>query len=383
MLGRISERVKIKDRQWEDLNMLAESIPDVVQLNRGNPDLPTAPHIIAAAHKALDEGKTRYTHWQGIPELRRAIAQKLRRDNGLDYSPDEIVVTAGSQEALFVTVMALTNPGDEVLMPDPHYMTFGRALRVAGGKFVPVPTHERNSFVVEAKAIAAAVTPRSKMLVISSPHNPTGAVLDGDVLGSVAAVARDADLLVMSDEIYEKLLYDGADHVSIGSFPGMRDRSVIVNGFSKAYCMTGFRVGYLAAPRSVIQAMEVLKADVSICSSSISQWAALAAIDGPQDDIAAKLRIYEERRQIIMDGLDAMGVPYVRPRGAMYVYANISATGMPSNAFCERMLREARVLVSPSTAFGDGDGYVRIAWLVPTDRVREGMQRMQEFISRQ
>jgi aminotransferase len=383
MMERLSQRLRVQKRQWEDLNRIAESLTDVVQLNRGNPDLPAAPHVIAAAHKALDEGRTRYTHWQGIPELRRAIAAKLSRDNRLAYEPDEIIVTAGSQEALFVTVMALTDPGDDIVMPDPHYMTFGRALAVAGGQFVPVPTQEHDGFVVHAADVERRLTPRTKMLVVSSPHNPTGTVLDEPVLRDLADVARRANLLVMSDEIYEKLLFDSAHHVSIAAFPGMRDRTVVINGFSKAYCMTGFRVGYLAAPRPVVEAMEVLKADVSICSSSISQWAALAALEGPQDDLADKLRIYDERRQIIMRALDEMRIRYVRPRGAMYVFANITATGMNSVQFCERMLRESRVLVSPGTAFGAaGEGYVRIAWLVPTEQVRRGMERMHEFVDR-
>jgi len=382
MSDRLSRRLRVQNRQWEDLNQIAESLDDVVMLNRGNPDLPSPPHVIAAAHKALDEGRTRYTHWQGIMELRRAIAAKLSHDNKLSYDPDEIVVTAGSQEALFVTVMALTDPGDDIVMPDPHYMTFGRALAVAGGRFVPVPTREQDGFVADAAAVERCLTPRSKVLVISSPHNPTGTVLDEPILKDLAALARRANLLVMSDEIYEKLLFDGARHVSIAGLPGMRERTVVINGFSKAYCMTGFRVGYLAAPRPVIEAMEVLKADVSICSSSISQWAALAALEGPQDDLTEKVRIYDERRQIMMRALDEMRISYVRPRGAMYVFANITPTNMTSVRFCERMLRESRVLVSPGTAFGAGDGYVRIAWLVPTERVRVGMERMHDFVTR-
>jgi aspartate/methionine/tyrosine aminotransferase len=228
---RLSRRARVLQRHWEDMNRLAESLPDVIMLNRGNPDLPAAPHVIAAAHNALDQGRTRYTSWQGIPELRRAISAKLRRDNGLVYSPDEIVVTAGSQEALFLTVMALTEPGDEVMMGDPHYMTFARALEVAGGRFVAVPTFEHEGFALRADAVARRLRPGVKVLVVSSPHNPTGVVLEPAALEALARVARDADLLVMSDEIYEKLLYDGAvDRVLPGHAGAHRRHQRLLEG---------------------------------------------------------------------------------------------------------------------------------------------------------
>ncbi|MGQ0571475.1 MAG: pyridoxal phosphate-dependent aminotransferase, partial [Armatimonadota bacterium] len=270
---RLSSRVDFDQRQREDLMRMAGSMSDVIRLNRGDPDLPTPPHILAAATRAIEEGRTKYTHWQGIPELRRAIAEKLRRDNNLDYDPDEIVVTTGAQEALFVTVMALVEPGDEVLMGDPHYTSFSRLVKIAGGTFVPVPTLVSERFIIRPEEAERRITGRSKLLAITSPDNPTGVAQPGKTLEALAAIARKANLLVLSDEIYEKLLDGTTPHVSIASFPGMKERSVVVNGFSKAYRMTGMRLGYLAAPRDVVERLEVLKANLSICPPSVSQWA--------------------------------------------------------------------------------------------------------------
>ncbi len=378
--GRLAGRIFFTQREREDLMRMAATMDDVIQLNRGDPDLPTPPHIIAAAQRALEERRTRYTHWQGIPELRAALAEKLSRENNLRYSPDEIVVTTGAEEAIFVTVMALVETGDEVLMADPHYTPFARVVDVAGGRMVPVPTFERDRYAFRAGLVRPYLTARSKVLVLIDPHNPTGVVQPPDVLDELAALAREANLLVISDEIYEKLLYDGNQHRSIAAWPDMKERTILINGFSKAYSMTGFRIGYLAAPREVIEAVDVFKQVLTICPSSISQWAALAALQGPQDAVAETVRIYDERRRIIMDALTAMEIPYVRPDGTMYMFANITPTGLGSLEFCRRLLQDARVLMSPGSAFGAGEGYVRISWLVPTPRVREGMERLQTFL---
>jgi aminotransferase len=382
LAARLTDRVEFEQRQREDLMKMAASMPDVIRLNRGDPDLPTPPHILEAAARAAREGKSKYTHWQGIPELRAAIAAKLRRDNNLDYSADEIIVTAGAQEALFVTTMALVGAGDEVLMGDPHYTSFSRVVKIAGGTFVPVPTRIDERFMLRADEVERRLTPRSKVLAITSPDNPTGVLQPREALEGLAELAKRANLLVMSDEIYEKLLDGERPHFSIGSVPGMKDRTVTINGFSKAYRMTGLRLGYMAAPADVVERLEVLKANLSICPSSVAQWAALAALEGPQDSIAEMVATFKERRQIVMDTFDALGVPYVRPDMVMHLFANFSIMGMTSMAFSERLLREEKVLISPGTAFGTAEGFVRISWLAPTDKVREAMARLRAFVGR-
>jgi aspartate/methionine/tyrosine aminotransferase len=379
---RLTSRVEFEQRQREDLVKMAASMPDVIRLNRGDPDLPTPPHILEAAARAAREGKTKYTHWQGIPELRQAIAAKLRRDNNLDYAPDEIIVTAGAQEALFVTALALIGPGDEVLMGDPHYTSFSRVVKIAGGAFVPVPTRIEERFMLRAEEVERRLTPRSKVLAITTPDNPTGVSQPRAALERLAALAQRANLLVMSDEIYEKLLDGATAHFSIGSVPGMKDRVVVINGFSKAYRMTGLRLGYLAAPGDVIERLEVLKANLSICPPSVAQWAGLAALEGPQDSIAEMVATFKERRQIVMDTFDAIGVPYVRPDMTMHLFANFSLMGMTSMVFSQRLLEEEHVLIAPGTAFGTAEGYVRLSWLAPTDRVREAMDRLRAFVDR-
>jgi aminotransferase len=382
LAARLTSRVEFEQRQREDLMKMAASMQDVIRLNRGDPDLPTPPHILEAAARAAREGKSKYTHWQGIPELRAAIAAKLRRDNNLDYAPEEILVTGGAQEALFVTALALVGPGDEVLMGDPHYTSFSRVVKIAGGTFVPVRTRAEERLMLRAEDVERSLTPRSKVLAITSPDNPTGVLQPREALERLAELALRKDLLVISDEIYEKLIDGERPHFSIGSVPGMKERTVTVNGFSKAYRMTGMRLGYMAVPGDVAERLEVLKANLSICPSSVAQWAALAALEGPQDSIAEMVAIFKERRQIVMDTFDAIGVPYIRPDMVMHLFANFSIMGMTSMEFSERLLREERVLISPGTAFGTAEGYVRISWLAPTEKVREAMARLRAFVDR-
>jgi aminotransferase len=382
LAARLTSRVEFEQRQREDLVKMAASMPDVIRLNRGDPDLPTPPHILEAAARAAREGKSKYTHWQGIPELRAAIAAKLRRENNLDYTPDEIMVTGGAQEALFVTALALVGPGDEVLMGDPHYTSFSRVVKIAGGTFVPVPTRAEERLMLRAEDVERSLTPRSKVLAITSPDNPTGVLQPRAALERLAELALRRDLLVISDEIYEKIIDGERPHFSIGSVPGMKERTVTINGFSKAYRMTGMRLGYMAVPGDVVERLEVLKANLSICPSSVAQWAALAALEGPQDSIAEMVTTFKERRKIVMDTFDAIGIPYIRPDMVMHLFANFSIMGMTSIEFSERLLREEKVLISPGTAFGAAEGYVRISWLAPTEKVREAMDRLRAFVDR-
>ncbi len=379
LAAQLTERVRAQKSARDSDTYLIVPEGDVVSLSVGDPDLPPPPHVIRAAHEALDAGRTRYTHWQGLRELREAIADKLGRENGLDYTPDETIVTVGAEEALFIALMGLVGPGDEVLFADPYFHAVPKLVRLTGGTPVFVPVREVDRFVLRADEVERRITPRAKALIVITPNNPTGAVLDPEALEALADVARRRNLVVISDEIYERILYDGAQHYSIAGLPGMRERTVVTNGFSKAYSMTGFRLGYLAGPSDLIEGLQGLKEPLSICASSISQWAGLAALTGPQD-AAERIRIYDERRRVLMAGLDAMAIPYVRPRGGFFLLANISTLGLGSLEFCRRMLDNARVTLFPGALTASGDGYVRISWLLPVDRIREGLGRMQRFV---
>ncbi len=382
LAAQLADRVRVQQSTRDSDTFLLVPKGDVISLSVGDPDLPPPPNVMRAAHAALDAGHTRYTHWQGLRELREAISGKLRRENALDYAPDEIIVTVGAEEALFVALMGLVGPGDEVLFADPYFHAVPKLVKLTGGTPVPIPVREADGFILRAAEVERRVTPRAKVLIVISPNNPTGVVLDGEALSALADLALRRNLVVISDEIYERILYDGAQHHSIAGLPGMRERTVVTNGFSKAYSMTGFRLGYLAAPADTIAGLQGLKEPLSICASSISQWAGLAALTGSQDVIAERVRIYDERRGVLMAGLEAMGIPYVRPRGGFFLFANISTLGLGSLEFCRRLLGEARVTLFPGAMTSSGDGYVRISWLLPIERIREGLARMQAFVDR-
>jgi aminotransferase len=384
-MSRLSERLTGRLRaqaaaRGSDAYLLVPS-GDVISLSVGDPDLPPPPHVIRAAHEALDAGRTRYTPWQGLRELRAAIADKLRRENGLDYGPDEIVVTVGAEEALYVALTALVEPGDEVVMADPYFHALPKLVTLAGGTPVFVPVREADGFGLRAEDVERRLTPRAKLLIVISPNNPTGAVLDPGALEALADLAARRNLIVLSDEIYERMLYDGAVHRSIAGLPGMRDRTIVINGFSKSYSMTGFRLGYLAAPADVVAALQALKEPLSICASSVSQWAGLAALAGPQDG-AERVRVYDERRRVLMAGLDGMGLSFVRPRGGFFLMANLSTTGLGSLEFCRRLLAEAKVAVFPGALTASRDDLIRMSWLAPVERIREGLDRMRRFVER-
>lgn len=360
---------------------LAKGYSNIISLGRGDPDFDTPANIIEAAKRALDEGKTHYTDWLGIPELREAIADKLRRENGMDYDKSEILVTVGGQEAVFMLMLSLLNPGDEIIIPEPRYTSYDTAIEVAGGKMVPLITRPENDFQIMAEDVEKLITPKTKALLVITPNNPTGVVMTKENLEALAEVAKRHDLVVISDEIYEKLMFDGWKHWSIGSFPGMRERTLTVNGVSKSYSMTGWRLGYVAGPRNIIAAMSQLKYAVTICTTAVSQMAALEALTGPQDSLDQVLNIYNERRLITMMRLDRLGIPYVTPRGAFYIFPEIRKYGMTSFDFCRFMLEKAQVLLFPGTAFGEGgEGFVRISLLAPTDKIMQAFDRMEKTL---
>ncbi len=362
---------------------IAAGRSDVIALGRGDPDFHTPTHIVEAAKAALDSDKHHYTGPTGIPALREAIAANLGARYGLDYGADEIVVTAGAQEAIMLTMLGLCSEGDEVLITSPRFTTYDTAVRLCGGTPVPVPTFERDDFALDPAEIEARITPRTRIFVLVSPNNPTGAVTPPAVIRAIADLAVRHDLVVVADEIYGRLIYPPNEHLSIATLPRMRDRTVTLNGFSKTYAMTGWRVGYLAAPADVVEMLTEPRHTLSINSCTISQYAALAALTGPQEPIDAMIREYDERRRWLMPALTAAGFTYGHPGGAFYIYTNVSSTGLPAPEFCERLLRETGVMLFPGTMFGDaGSDYIRISYLQPLPLIREAMERIASFTSR-
>jgi len=360
------------------------SLEGVINLGSGTPGFPTPAHVIEAAKRALDEGHTQYTAWSGILPLRKALAAKLARDNGLKVDlQKELVVTTGVQEALLVIFLGLLDPGDEMLVPSPYYNEYYRDSLVAGGLLVPVPTYEQDNFEVNPEEIEVRIGPRTKAILINTPGSPTGTVLSLRTLEEIAELAQRRDLVVVSDEIYEKFLYDGYQHHSIAALPGMWERTITVNGFSKHYSMTGWRVGYLTGPADMVQKMLAFKHSMTICAPAVSQWAALAALTGPMDWWPAVMSGYEERRRMWMEGLAAMGLSYGQPQGAFYLMVNITSTGKTSEEFARALVQEEKVLVGAGNSSGEeGEGYVRVSFNAPADKLREGLQRMQQAVTR-
>ncbi len=365
-----------------DLMELARSRPAAITLGLGDPDLPTPAHIVAAAAEAIESGRTGPTPATGLLELREAIARKLSRDNGVEVDPEtEVLVTTGGQEALFLLVQALIEPGDEIIVPDPRYTSYDRAISLAGGKMVLVPTHAENNFALDPDEVEKRITPRTKVLLVISPNNPTAGVNPPEVMQRLAEIATKHDLIVVADEIYEKFVYDDAVHVSIASLPGMRSRTITLNGMSKTYAMTGWRIGYLAAPSSFIRAASGLKEMVNIQAPSVSQWASVAALNGPQECVEEMRRTYDERRKMMMGELDRMGISYGHPYGGLYIWANVSSTGLSASEFSYKLLDEENVLVLPGAGFGQGwDDWIRMTILQPEETLREVAARMSKVV---
>jgi aminotransferase len=362
---------------------LAKQFPDVIALGRGDPDLDTPAHIVEAAKQAMRDQRTGLTPVAGMPELRDAIAHNLRTRNGLPVQRDNIIVTTGGQEGIFLIMQALLDPGDEVLVPDPRYTSYDDSILRAGGKMVMVPTYPEDAFDLRAEAVEAAITPRTKALLIVTPSNPTGGILTEASAKAIADVAIRHNIIVISDEIYGRFVFGGWKHMSIGALPGMAERTITLDGFSKTYAMTGWRVGFVAAPANLIAAMTTVKALTTGPAASVSQWAALAAATGPDDAVQDFYRIYDERRAIMKDGLRDMGFDIGDPRGGFFVWPNSSSTGIHATELSYLVLQEARVLVFPGAGFGQGwDSFLRVTVLAPTDQLREAVERMAPVIAK-
>ncbi|RLE15446.1 pyridoxal phosphate-dependent aminotransferase [Candidatus Aerophobetes bacterium] len=355
----------------------------VVHLEIGRPDFDTPVHIKEAAKKALDEGFVHYTPNSGVKELREAISEKLSRDNGIEVDPEkEIIVTTGTSEAIFISIMATLNPGDEVIVPDPMFVYYADWAEFAEAKTVPLPLREENGYKIDPEDIEKRITPHTKMLIINSPHNPTGCVFDKDTLEAIANIAKKHDLLVLSDEIYEKILYDGAKHYSIASFPGMKERTLTINGFSKAYSMTGWRIGYVATSEDLIPSLMKVHQHIATCATSFAQKGALSALTGSSDCVEEMVKEFSRRRKLVLDYLDEMeGVTYVKPTGAFYVFPSIKGLGVSDEEVADYLLKEARVAVVPGRCFGkSGQDHIRIAYSTSYDNLEKGLERMSKAL---
>lgn len=384
LLKALSGRIVEDDASFRTKMLeLAATLPDVIAMGRGDPDFHTPKHIVDAAIKAINDNQHHYTHPTGLTQLREAIADTLKRENQLDYNAEEIIVTAGVQESIMLCMLALVNTGDEVLITSPRFTTYDTAVQMCGGKPVPVPTYEKDDFALMPSEIEARLTERSKVLVLVTPNNPTGAVTPPNVIKEIATLAVRHNLIVISDEIYAKLIYEGSEHLSMASLPNMKERVITLNGFSKSYAMTGWRIGYLAAPQAFVRLITEPRHALSINTNTPAQYAALAALTGSQDVITEMLAAYTERRSFMMAAMDSMGLSYGHPGGAFYLYTNISKMGLPAAQFCETLLREGRVLLFPGSMFGDdSDDYVRMSYLQPLERIKEAMERMAGVIEK-
>lgn len=375
----VEEDLSFRSRMLE----IAAGMNNVIAMGRGDPDFHTPKHIAEAAKKAIDENQHHYTGPTGIPALRKAIAEHLTDVYNLDHTADEIVVTAGVQESITLLMLALINPGDEVLITSPRFMTYDTAVNFAGGVPVPVPTFQKDDFALDINEIEKRITPKTRMFVLVSPNNPTGAVTPPAVIRQIADLAIKHDIIIVSDEIYAQIIYDGNEHLSIGTLPGMKERTITLNGFSKTFAMTGWRVGYLAAPADFVTKVTEMRHTLSINTCTISQHAALAALTGPMEPIQAMIDAYTERRAFLLPALDEMGLTYGNPGGAFYVYINVSGTGMSTPDFCEKLLRETGVMMFPGTMFGDHDpSYIRLSFLQPLEVIKDAVERMKGFMAR-
>jgi aminotransferase len=355
----------------------------VISLGVGEPDFATPWHIREAAIYSLEKGYTMYTSNLGMPELRRELSRYLKASYNLDYDPEsELLITVGVSEALDLATRAILNPGDEVIMPDPCYVSYKPCVILAEGSPVMVPTSQENNFEVSSTDIEAHVTSRTRAILIGYPANPTGAVMPGEKLEEIADVARRRKLLVISDEIYAKLVY-GVEHTCFATLPGMKESTVLLGGFSKAYAMTGWRIGYAAASEEVIAAMTKIHQYTIMCAPIMSQVAAIEALRNGETSAAGMVEDYNRRRLVMVNGLNEIGLSCFEPQGAFYAFPSIKSTGMTSEEFAERLLVEEKVAVVAGTAFGEcGEGYVRCCYAVSLADIEEALTRIKRFVDK-
>lgn len=366
-------------RVLERATQLEKAGRKILHFEIGRPDFDTPAPIKEAAIDALRAGQVHYSSNYGIPQLRAAIAEKMERDSGLTYRPeDEIIVTVGANEAVGAAFLALLDPGDEVLVPDPAWLHYRWCAQLCGAKVVPVPCYAENDFVPDVATVASLITPKTRMLVVNTPNNPTGAVYPRALLEELATLAQQHDLLVMSDEIYERMVYGGATHTSLASLPDMWERTLTINGLSKAYSMTGWRLGFVAAPKPLSDLLVKVHQYTVSGATTFAQFGAVQAYAGDQGVVDDMVASFDRRRRILVDGLRGIkGVVCPEPRGAFYAFPSIKGTGKTSAELCELLLEEAGIAVVPGNAFGDaGDGHIRFSYAASDDDLREGVSRM-------
>ena len=362
---------------------LLASMEGVISLGVGQPDFVTPNHIRQAAIRSIEDGETYYTSNYGLVELRHAISRHLARLYGVRYDAGtEIIVTAGVSEALNIALEAILDPGDEVLSPDPGYVAYLPCVVIAGGVYVQVPTRAEDGFTLRPEELERRITPRSKAILIGYPANPTGAVMSRETMLAVADIAKRHDLFVISDEIYDRLVY-GVEHVCVASLPDMKERTILLGGFSKAYAMTGWRLAYTCARNELTEAMMKVHQYVQMSAPTPAQFAALDAIVNGEEDVRGMVAEYDRRRKLVVGALNGMGLPCAEPKGAFYAFPQIGSAGMNDETFAERLLMEERIAVIPGSAFGEaGAGHVRICYAQRYELLEEAMERMRRFVSR-
>jgi aminotransferase len=362
---------------------IVATMKDVISLGIGEPDFVTPKPIIEAGIRALHEGETHYTSNAGLFELRQAITQYIYKTYGVEYDPvNEAIITVGVSEALYLALTALLNPGEEVIIPTPCFVSYQAEVILAGGVPIEVPTLVVDGFQVKPQSLESAITPRTKAILLGYPNNPTGAVYTRSVLLEIARIAQKHDLVIVSDELYDQLVYD-VQHVCFPALPGMRQRTILLGGFSKNYAMTGWRAGFACAPAELLKGLVRIHQYTIMSAPTMSQLAALEAIQHGKEYVAQMRDEYNRRRKLIVGGLNQLGLPTFEPHGAFYAFPNVAITGMDDEAFAQKLLEEERVAVVPGSSFGaGGEGYVRCSYATAYEKIEEALRRMQHFMHR-
>ena len=361
---------------------IAAEMEDVISLSVGEPDFKTPWHIRQAGIRSLQDGKTRYTANKGIKELREEISNYICRTIGVKYNPDsEVLVSVGGSEAIDVAIRAIIKPGDEVIIVQPSFVCYEPMCRLSGGVPVIVPTKVENQFRLTAEELKSAITEKTKALILPYPGNPTGAIMEEKDLKAIAEVLRDTNIVVISDEIYSELTYTGDRHVSLASIEGMRERTVVINGFSKSFSMTGWRMGYACGPESVLSQMTKIHQFAIMSAPTTSQYAAIEALKNGGNDVRSMVEEYDMRRRLILEGFNSLGLECFEPKGAFYVFPSIKSTSLSSEEFCEKLLYSKKVAIVPGNAFGQsGEGYIRASYCYSVEHIKEALRRIGEFL---
>ena len=361
---------------------IAETMQDVISLGVGEPDFPTPWEIRKAGILSLESGKTRYTSNRGLESLRREVCRYMKRKYDLDYQPeDDVLITVGGSEAIDGAIRAITCPGDEIIIPQPSYVCYEPIVRLVGGVPVIIETKAEHDFKLTPEDLRAAITPRTKALIMPYPCNPTGGIMEREDLEQVAKVLRGTNIAVISDEIYAELTFGGKKHVSIASIDGMKERTVVVNGFSKTFSMTGWRMGYACGPAPIMQQITKIHQFAIMCAPTTAQYAAIEALKNGDEAVAAMVEEYDMRRRLIVSGFNRIGLTCREPKGAFYAFPCIASTGLSSEEFCEKLLYAEKVAVVPGTAFGlGGEGFIRASYCYSTEHIQEAIRRIERFL---